>query len=140
MLLCIQGQNNSPAGRNNNRRLKTIKKTIAQLRFEEAVKLAGFKSTEPTAEEIKEAVTLMNSFYRFCGLDERVFYLENDERRHNSRYTAEQTARRDRWLDKLVNRFSEYGLTLTYCGYLPSIGTKNEHGGFSEKIYRYFYK
>lgn len=114
-----------------------MKKTIAQLRYAEAVKLAGMKPGEP---DIDKAVTLMNAFYRLCGLDERLLYLENDARTCNKRYTVELAKKRDRRLDCLNKRFAEYGLTLTYCGYLPSIGVNNEHGGFSEKITRYFYQ
>lgn len=119
--------------------LFTMRKTISQLRYEEAVKLAGYKSVNPSEKDIDEAISLMTSFYRFCGLDERIFYLENDEKWHDSRCTKECVARRDKWLDRLKKRFAEYGLVLTYCGYLPSIGIESEYGGFSEKITRYFY-
>lgn len=111
-----------------------IKKTIAEKRNAEVKRLAALGDGD-----IVKARTLMNSFYRFCGLDERVFYAENDERRHNSAYTKRMIEKRDNWLNRLVKAFAEYGLSLTYCGYLPSIGTINENGGFSEKISRYFY-
>lgn len=111
-----------------------MKKTIAQKRFSEACRLATLGDGD-----INKAVALMNSFYRFCGLNERVFYLENNERLHDSRYARELSARCDRWFDRLQGRFAEYGLKLVYCGFMPSIGVTNEHGGFSEKISRYFY-
>jgi hypothetical protein len=112
-----------------------MKKTIAELRRIEAGRLA-----ELGDGNIKKAVSLMNSFYRFCGLEERVFYAENDERRYNSAYTRSMIERRDKWLEKLSRRFAEYGLKLVYCGYLPSIGiVYPESGGFSEKITRWFY-
>lgn len=112
-----------------------MKKSIAELRKMEALKLA-----ELGDGNIDKAVSLMNSFYRFCGLDERCFYAENDERRYNSAYTRNMIERRDKWLEKLSRRFAEYGLKLVYCGYLPSIGiVYPESGGFSEKINRWFY-
>lgn len=70
-----------------------MKKTIAQLRCDEVLKLADYGNIE-----IATAQRMMNSFYRLCGL------------------------------------------SLCYCGYMPSIGTKSKSGAFSEKIYRYFYK
>ena len=111
-----------------------MNKTIAEKRNAEVKRLAALGDGD-----VVKARTLMNSFYRFCGLDERVFYAENDERRHNSAYTKRMIEKRDNWLNRLVKAFAEYGLSLTYCGYLPSIGTINENGGFSEKISRYFY-
>ena len=110
------------------------KMTIAELRRREVRYLADLGDGD-----INKAASLMMSFYRFCGLNERVFYLENDERLHDSRYARELSARCDRWLDRLQVRFAEYGLKLVYCGFLPSIGTVNKNGGFSEKINRYFY-
>lgn len=111
-----------------------MKMTIAELRKIEAGKLAAFGDGD-----LDKAVSLMNAFYRFCGLNERVFYLENDERLHNSAYTKELENTLDRRYKALEKRFNEYGLTLVYCGFLPSIGVKCEHGGFSEKINRWFY-
>ena len=110
-------------------------KTIAQKRREEVEKLAAFGDGD-----LEKAQSLMNSFYRFCALDEKVFYAENDEALHNSWSTKKMVEKRDRWLDRLKKKFAAYGLTLTYCGYLPSIGTVDKHGGFSEKINRYFYE
>ena len=54
--------------------------TIAQLRKKSAIDLAKRKVSRPSAEEIAKATSVMNSYYRLCGLDERHLYLENDER------------------------------------------------------------
>lgn len=114
--------------------------TIAQLRAREVDRLVLFKTKHPTEGDYEEARRNMNSFYRLCGLSETNLYLSNNERSANSRYTKESEAREDRWFKRLDKTFKDtYGLRLVYCGYAPSIGEKLEHGGFSEKISRYFY-
>lgn len=115
-------------------------KTIAELRRQEAVKLAHFKNPQPTDKDIADAVSLMNAFYRLCGGLDRLSYLENDERTYNrasTRYLREQVSQRG---DKLQRRFAEYGLVMTFCGHLPSIGVCDANGAFTEKINRYFYR
>lgn len=115
-------------------------KTIAELRRQEAVKLAHFKNPQPTNQDIADAVSLMNAFYRLCGGLDRLSYLENDERTYNrasTRYLREQVSQRG---DKLKRRFAEYGLVLTFCGHLPSIGVCDANDAFTEKINRYFYR
>lgn len=118
-----------------------MKKTIAQLRYEQVIKLASYKNTDPTKEDIALARTHMNSFYRLCGLAEKNLYLTNDEKTANKASTAYNEKREQAWFERLDKTFREhYGLCLTYCGYLPSIGVKNEQGAFTEKIERYFYE
>lgn len=114
--------------------------TIAQLREREVIRLATYKNQEPTENDINEARAIMNSFYRLCGLCETLLYWENDERTYNKYYTREAEAKRDRWDDRLKSKLKPYGLTLYYSGYCPSIGTKDAHGGCSEKITRWFYQ
>ena len=114
--------------------------TIAQLREREIDRLVGFKTDSPTSEDYKEARRNMNSFYRLCGLCETNLYLTNDERTANRRSTAVSEEREHQWHKRLDKIFREtYGLRLVYCGYAPSIGIKDEHGGFQDKITRYFY-
>lgn len=114
--------------------------TIAQLREREVRRLAEFKRKNPTDGDIAEARRNMNSFYRLCGLCERNLYLSNDEHTANRASTRRSEEREDQWHKRLDKVFKDtYGLRLVYCGYAPSIGVKVEHGGFSEKIYRYFY-
>lgn len=118
-----------------------MKKTIAELRYEQVNKLATFKNPDPTREDINAASTHMNSFYRLCGLAEKNLYLTNDEKTANKASTAYSEKREQTWFERLNKTFQEnYGLCLTYCGYLPSIGILDEHGGFTEKIERYFYE
>lgn len=115
--------------------------TIREQREREVQRLARYKTEDPTEADVQEARRLMNSFYRLCGLCETNLYLQNDERRHNTRYAHESEKREERWAKRLREQFSEnYGLTLVYCGYAPSIGVVHEGGGFSERISRFFYR
>lgn len=114
--------------------------TIAQMREKELDRLVAYKTSDPTEADYTAARRIMNSFYRLCGLSYSVCMLENTESTANSRYTAEQEAKQERWFDRLNGEFNRlYGLSLYYTGICPSIGTKNENGGVSEKISRYFY-
>lgn len=117
------------------------KPTIAELREKELDRLVAFKTDSPTEADYTEARRLMRSFYRLCGLCERNLYLANDERTCNLRSTKASEEREEKWRKRLNKQFSDvYGLELVYCGFCPSIGIKNEHGGFSEKITRWFYQ
>lgn len=117
------------------------KPTIAELRAKEVERLAGFKNPEPTKADIDEARKLMNSFYRLCGLDWRLSELVNDSKTANTRWVKDDEARAYQWYQRLDARFNElYGLRVTYCGVMPSIGTiEPGTGAFDEKISRYFY-
>lgn len=114
--------------------MKAPKLTIAQCRAKEAQRLADMGDGN-----YDKAVSIMNSFYRLCGLCERNLYLANDERWCNTKHCKESEAKEARWVARLNKQFAEYGLQLVYCGYCPSIGTVHENGGFSEVITRWFY-
>ena len=117
------------------------KKTIAELRREEVIKLATMHNPDPTEEDIATARKLMNSFYRLCGLAETNLYWMNNEDTCNTSWAKASEARELNWHKRLSKEFEDFaGLTLEYCGYAPSIGKVNEHRGFSEKIERHFYK
>lgn len=114
-----------------------MKKTIAEMRREEVQKLHGMN----IGTDYATASRLMNSFYRLCGLAERNLYLVNDERTCNLRSTKQSEKKEEHWYNRLSKEFEDnYGLTLEYCSYLPSIGIKKPGGGFKEVIYRYFYQ
>lgn len=114
-----------------------MKKTIAQLREEQCQKLHGLN----VGTDYDTAKRLMNSFYRLCGLAERNLLLNEDERTCNLKSTKCSEEKEDRWYKRLSKEFEDnYGLTLEYCSYLPSIGIKKPGGGFKEVIYRYFYQ
>lgn len=120
---------------------RKAKMTIAQMRERELERLVAFKTDDPTEADFDEARSIMNSFYRLCGLCETNLYLANNERTCNSRYTAESEERERKWSERLDKKFREtYGLRIFYTGYLPSIGVKYENGGVSEKISRFFYQ
>ena len=117
-----------------------MRMTIAQLRERELDRLLKFKTETPTEDDRREARRNMNSFYRLCGLAERNLYLANEERTCNLRSTAQSEEREMAWHKRLDKIFADtYGLHLVYCGYMPSIGTRDEHGAFYEKVTRYFY-
>lgn len=77
------------------------KMTIAQQRERAVYQLAQRKNPTPTEQDLQDARKTMNSFYRLCGLDEQLLYLENDERFCDRASTHEKAAKRDRWLDRL---------------------------------------
>lgn len=102
------------------------KNTIAEMREKALFELIARKTDTPTEQDIASARRTMNSFYRLCGQDEQLLYLENNERTCNSRYTAEKSARRDKWLERLNKVFKEeYKAQLIYFGYLPTICAKD---------------
>lgn len=113
------------------------KMTIAQMRERAVLQLAKRKNLTPTEQDIQAARRTMNSFYRLCGLDEQLLYLENDERTHNKPYTLEKAAKRERWFDRLNAIFkSEYNACLVYFGYCPTICAN----GTTQDLYlRHFY-
>lgn len=117
------------------------KMTIAQLREREVERLARYKTSEPTEADIAEAKSIMNSFYRLCGLADRNLYLANEEWSCNLASTKESEDREYRWYKRLNEQFkANYGLELYYFSWLPSIIARDDEGRVtSEKIHRYFY-
>lgn len=111
--------------------------TIAQMRERAVLQLAERKTATPTEKDIQDARRTMNSFYRLCGLDEQLLYLENDEWTHDKPYTLEKAAKRERWFDRLNAIFkSEYNACLVYFGYCPTICAN----GTTQDLYlRHFY-
>ena len=91
---------------------------------------AEFKIPAETAQN------LMNRFYRLCGADTRLLYLENDDRTCNQKWVQDLSQQRDKRREKLNKDFSKYGLALKYFGYLPQIC---EAGTTREVVPRYFY-
>lgn len=111
--------------------------TIAEQRRKAARELATRKNECPTPQDIDDARRAMNSYYRLCGVEERLLRLENDERTCNRRSTAYLAERRDTWFDRLNNIFkTKYKAELVYSGYLPSIC---ELGTTRDLYLTYFY-
>ena len=99
------------------------KKTIAQLRLEQVKVLSNIIATVNPADTDPDATAsnLMNRYYRLCGADERLLYLENDERTANRRSTQALSEQTEKRLAKLQADFKVYGLKLVYFGYMPTI-------------------
>ena len=115
------------------------KKTIAQMRYEQVLKLADIITAATGADTdsaADQAAHLMNRYYRLCGADERLLYLENDERTANRRSTQELSEQTEKRLESLQADFKKIGLKLTYFGYLPTITDFNNN----TVIYSYFYQ
>ncbi len=113
------------------------KMSIAELRRKEVYRLAEMDTKNDVNTALTEATKLMNSFYKLCGLEERLLYLENEERTCNIKFVACLEIKAEKWRERLQNAFSTYGLILVWYGYLPTI---TDHEGGSEVIYTYFYK
>jgi len=120
-----------------------MKKTIAQKRREQVIKLASLNlnGISPTNEEIAAAAKLMNAFYRYAAYDMRLFRIENSEELYYKNTVEKMRAHREKWLDKLNARFAGYGLHISYAWILPRICRyTNEHGAESGDIIEtYFY-
>jgi len=107
------------------------KLTIAQLR-EKALE----RFNNDYINDMTKAANLVNRFYRLSGMDERLLYLENDERTHDKPYTLELSEKAERSLDKLRKDLKAYGLTIRYYGYLPTL---EEIGTQREALTRWYY-
>lgn len=92
------------------------KLTIAEKRAKAAIELAN--RTNGNIEGAKKA---MNAYYRLCGLEERLLYLENDSKRHNSAYTKRLQEQEERAIGRVKKYFEEFEATLVWFGYLPTI-------------------
>lgn len=112
------------------------KMSIAELRANEVARLASLDTKNERSEAITEAKKLMTSFYRLCGLEERLLYLVNSEKTCNSRYTISLELKSEKWRERLQAAFKPYGLMLVWYGYLPTI---TDHKGGNEVINTYFY-
>lgn len=109
------------------------KSTVAELRSKAIIKLAE-RNNELTTDEARKT---MNAFYRLCGMDERLLYLENEERTCNSRYTKALAEQRDRAFERVKGYFAPFNATLVYYGYLPTIV---ETGSNRDLYLRHFYE
>lgn len=108
--------------------MKTL--TIAQLRKKEVDKLAVITGDYETARN------LMNRFYRYAGMLDRLLYLENDERTANRPFTKELEDKAEKARERLNADFNKIGLMLEFYGYIPTI---TDHKGGNSVIYTYFY-
>ena len=97
------------------------KPTIAEKRAKAIIELAN-----RTTGNIENARKAMNAYYRLCGLEERLLYLENDEKTHNTRYTKRLQEQEERAIVRVKKYFEEFNATLIWFGYLPTICDKEK--------------
>lgn len=108
------------------------KLTIAEMRKKE---LARF--SEAYSIDLADAKKLVNSFYRFCGLESNLFYLENNESTANSDYVKDLQKKEENWTERLQKNLAAHGLIMVWFGYLPTIC---ESGTTKTALERYFYE
>ena len=92
---------------------------------------------EAYIHDIDKASYIINSYYRLCGLSNTLLYRDNDERLYNSHYTRSLHDKEDRHVERLNKVLSEYGLTLIFFSWLPSICIKDENkkGNCGNRVY-----
>ena len=97
--------------------------TIAQIRARQVETIARYKTDTPTEQDMTTARTLLNSYYRLCGLADRNLYMANDERRCNTRYCAMSEEKEERWIKNLSERMRAFNALIVdyFGGYLPEI-------------------
>lgn len=97
---------------------------------------------EKYIHNMEKATNFSNRFYRLCGLSERLFYMNNDAEIYNrrKRWIEEEEKKEDRAIQRLKNELKQYGLTIYYFGYLPTI-TELDNGkpNGTEALARWFY-
>ena len=108
-----------------------MKKTIAEKRAKAVIELAN-----RTTGNIENAKKAMNAYYRLCGLEERLLYLENNEKTCNSYYTKELQKQEERAIERVKKYFEEFNATLIWFGYLPTICDKEKK---NDLYLAYFY-
>ena len=107
------------------------KMTIAQLR-EKALE----RFTTEYIQDSDKARNLVNRFYRLSAMDDRLLILENDERTANRYYTKELSIKATKSLDRLRNDLKQYGLTIRYYSWLPTL---EEIDTQKEALTRWYY-
>lgn len=124
------------------------RKRLEEVKRLHALKGCTFENSRDTAYntywsalDLDEDVTiekkLLNSFYRFCGLEEQLFYLNNNyEMQKFQTYINELEDKADKWRKRLNSQFSNYGIKLIYFGYLPTLCDDHNY----EVIHRHFYQ
>ena len=106
------------------------KMTIAQLR-----ECSLIQFNDSYIHDIEKARTIVRLYYLLARQDERLLYLDNDERMYNDPTTELLRIRRDHRHHKLSELLKPYGLRIVYYGFLPTIVTNNQ----KQALYVYFY-
>lgn len=105
--------------------------TIAQRRERQLERF-----NEDHIHDINKARYITNSLYRLAGLDERLVYLQNDERtcdRPSTRYEEERALN---WVKRLNKNLKPYDLQIMYSGIYPQI-CKSEDGHRIDEVVFY---
>lgn len=119
------------------------KKTIHELREEAIYTLARRSDNFDTDVDVfNKARHAMNCFYRLGGMDERLLYLENDERWHDSEPTHDLQRKAEAARERVRALLKEFNADITYSGYLPSIIdiVKSPGGGVYSLHLEYWYE
>lgn len=96
------------------------KMTVAEKRNNAIYKLLS-RNENMTEADARKA---MNAYYRLCGMNERLLYLEDNERTCNKKSTKELSERAEVALRRVNGYFEPFNATLVYFGYLPTICEK----------------
>lgn len=92
------------------------KMTIAQLR-EKALE----RFTEDYIKDADKARNFVNRFYRLAGLADRLLIYDNDEYYCNKKWVNDLHNKEDKMLERLRRDLKEYGLTIRYYSWLPTL-------------------
>ena len=95
-------------------------------------------------DECQKEKSLMLRFYRLSGLSDTIFNFENSRvigegKTWALEYLKEMEEKQERLAKKLAKDFQEYGLTLKFNNWLPSLCVVYKGGGVSEVIQRWYY-
>lgn len=110
--------------------MRTLKMTTAQIR---EARLIRFNSDY--IHDIDRARYLINSYYRLCGISNRLLELDNDYYYHDRPYTKELHIKEDKAVDRLRKNLNSYGLTLTFYSWLPTITDLNGYTAYEPISY-----
>lgn len=116
------------------------KKTIAQEREENILKLAERRSKNPTESDIDEARRILNSCYRLNGLENRLLILTNDFATANLRWVQKEEERSLKWIGRLNKWLEPYKCKIQASGgYVRIVEEVNEFGGINDLYLMVYY-
>lgn len=117
--------------------------TVADMRRRSLIEVAKRKNPEPTEQDLADARTIMNRFYRLHALHERLFYLENDSimvEKHQ-RYIKSLQSRFERLDKKLNEDLVPYNLITRIAWISLDLYEPDEYKGCVKNVYlTHFYQ
>ena len=113
--------------------------TIAEWRQKEVQTLHARNMDAP----IEDARKALNSYYRYCALNERIFNIENDEYLYN-RYTKNGgldrlNSKLETWRARLNGYLKPFNASVANFGIYPSIVRYDNYCIAETVIYGHFY-